>query len=373
MMENYFPETEASNMNSLGHQFNVSSFGESHGSHVGCVIDGCPAGLVLDHEAIQYQVDRRKTNQSSFSTTRHEEDQVEIISGVFESKTTGSPITILIKNKDARSTDYNALKDVYRPNHADFTNEKKYGFRDHRGGGRSSIRITAPLVAAGEIARQLISSQCDMNTSAYVSQIGHVAMNDSCDYSSWDVKQINENEVRCPDTAVANQMKSLIEDVRLSGDTLGGVIICVVQKVPVGLGEPVFGKLQAMLAHAMLSINSVKGFEYGLGFDSASKKGSEYNDPFEQQNDLIRTSTNHSGGIQGGISNGMDIYFRVAFKPISSIQQTQQTINSQGETVQLNIGGRHDVCAVPRAVPIVEAYTNIVLADALLLSKLSTL
>lgn len=360
-------------MNTIGQQFRVTSFGESHGSHVGCVIDGCPAGLSLDLQTIQNQVDRRRTAQATFSTTRKEDDLVEIVSGLVNARTTGSPIAILIKNHDARPHDYDALKDVYRPNHADYTYAVKYGQRDHRGGGRSSVRITAPLVAAGDIARQLIQQERQVNTTAFVSQIGSVALPDRNEWQQLDLTQTDQHAVRCPDMGTAARMQALIDAVQQEGDTLGGIITCVVKGLPAGWGEPVFGKLQAHLARAMLSINSVKGFEYGLGFKSSERRGSEYNDAFEVVDGNIQTKTNFSGGIQGGISNGMDIYFHVAFKPISSIRKSQSTITASGETIELSIPGRHDACAVPRAVPIVEAYTNLVLADAFLLSKLSSL
>lgn len=360
-------------MNTSGRLFRVTSFGESHGSHVGCVIDGCPAGLKIDLNAIQQQVDRRRTAQSSFATTRNEEDRVEVISGLLDATTTGSPITILIKNKDTRSADYDELKDVYRPNHADYTYSVKYGVRDHRGGGRSSVRITAPLVAAGDIARQLLQHSLPIKTTAFVSQIGDIGLQDKNAFDKLDLSQTEQYAVRCPDNETAQRMLDLIETVHQEGDTLGGIITCLVQHVPAGLGEPVFGKLQAELAKAMLSINTVKGFEYGLGFDAATKKGSQHNDGFDMKDGIVRTITNFSGGIQGGISNGMDIYFHVAFKPISSIHKKQSTINTAGDAIELSISGRHDVCAVPRAVPIVEAYTNLVLADAFLTSKLSVL
>ncbi len=360
-------------MNTIGQLFSVTSFGESHGSHVGCVIDGCPAGLLLDQDQIQKQVNRRKANQSAFATARKEEDIIDIISGVFENKTTGTPICILIKNKDLKSEDYDQLKDIYRPNHADYTYAAKYGTRDHRGGGRSSVRITAPLVAAGDIAYQLLQQKTAIQTTAFVSQIGSVALMNRNEYQHLDLLHIDGNELRCPDENTARRMKILIDEVQTEGDTLGGVITCVVKNVPVGLGEPIFSKLHAQLGHAMLSINSVKGFEYGYGFDASAMKGSEYNDIFEMTDGNISTQTNFSGGIQGGISNGMDIFFHVAFKPISSIRKTQQTIDTKGQSVSLNIGGRHDVCAVPRAVPIVEAYANIIVADAILQAKLSTI
>ncbi len=361
-------------MNTIGHLFSVTSFGESHGSHVGCVIDGCPAGLEIDYTCIQKQVDRRRTNQSSFSSARNEDDTIEIISGIFEQRTTGSPIAILIKNKDAKSADYDTLRDLYRPNHADYTYDLKYGFRDHRGGGRSSMRVTAPLVAAGEIANQLLQHHyAGIKITAFVSQIGHVCIKNRHQYGKLNLSAIDQNEVRCPDEQTAAEMMHLIQEVYDAGDTLGGVITCVVQGIPVGFGEPLFSKLQAELGKAMLSINSVKGFEYGYGFDSCGMKGSEYNDVFEMKEGRVSTTTNFSGGIQGGISNGMDIYFHVAFKPISSIQHTQQTIDTTGQQVELRIGGRHDVCAVPRAVPIVEAYTALVLADAFLHLKNSSI
>ena len=360
-------------MNTIGQMFRVTSFGESHGSHVGCVIDGCPAGLLLDLDQMQTQVNRRKSNQSAFATTRHEEDQLEMMSGLVESTTTGAPICILIKNKDVKSADYDLLKDVYRPNHADYTYAAKYGIRDHRGGGRSSVRVTAPLVAAGDIAYQLLRHQTAIQTTAYVSQIGTVALPNRNAYTHLDLLDIDANELRCPDEQVARQMKAHIDAVQAEGDTLGGVITCVIKNVPVGLGEPIFSKLHAQLGHAMLSINSVKGFEYGYGFASCAMKGSEYNDAFVMKDGKVHTHTNFSGGIQGGISNGNDIFFHVAFKPISSIRKTQQTIDTKGQEVSLHIEGRHDVCAVPRAVPIVEAYANIILADAILQAKQSTL
>jgi chorismate synthase len=354
-------------MNSFGSIFKVTSFGESHSAMVGCVVEGVPAGLVLDLEKIQLAVDKRKTNQTNFSSTRNEEDVVEIVSGVFEQKTLGSPICILIKNKDARSQDYDALKQVYRPSHADYTYEQKFGFRDHRGGGRSSFRITAPLVAAGEIAHQFIQHHFSIEVIAYVSQIGTVAIPEN---ESFHWSDIEKNEFRCPYAATALKMQALVEETRVAGDTLGGIISCQIKNMPVGIGEPIFGKLNAQLAQAMMSINTVKGFEFGDGFANAALKGSESNDLFECVDDKMKTKTNHSGGIQGGISNGEDVFFRVAFKPISSIQQPQETLNQAHEKQTININGRHDVCAVPRAVPVVTAYANIVLADLLLHSKI---
>lgn len=360
-------------MNTLGNIFKVHSFGESHGPAVGVVIDGCPAGLELNLEAIQIAVDKRKTRQHSFSSARKEEDTVEILSGVFEGKTIGTPICILIKNKDARSKDYDKLKDVYRPGHADFTTQEKYGHRDFRGGGRSSIRITAPMVAAGDIARQLLVALSKTTLVSFVSQIGTTA---------FDIKNIaeiglSENEKHILSKSDKNivdekfntQVETLIEQVQNEGDTLGGRITSVIEDVPIGLGEPVFGKLQAQLSQALMSINTVKAIEFGEGTKVAEMKGSEHNDEFEKKGEAISTTTNHHGGILGGVSTGERIVFSVYFKPISSIQKEQTTVNEKGEKVTIKIDGRHDVCAVPRAVPIVEAYTNIVLADLILKNR----
>lgn len=357
-------------MNSLGTLFKVSSFGESHGSHVGCVIEGCPAGLSIDFTLIQHAVDKRKTAQNDFSSARKESDMVEIISGIFEGKTLGSPICILIKNEDANSTDYEALKDVFRPGHADASYFQKYTHRDYRGGGRSSIRVTAPLVAAGEIARQLLAHYFNFEIITYVSQIGTVVLTEENElpFTKTDIEQ---SSVKCPDEKVSAAMLEFIEACRLSGDTLGGAITCVMRHIPAGIGEPIFGKLQAQLAHAMLSINTVKAFEYGDGIQSASMKGSEHNDNFIHQDNQIATVSNHHGGILGGISSGMDIRFKSYFKPISSIQQAQSTIDSNLKQTSIEIKGRHDVCAVPRAIPIVEAYAQIVLVDLFLQNKLS--
>lgn len=355
-------------MNKLGQLFSVSSFGESHGSHVGCVIEGCPAGLTLDLQAIQQQVNRRKTNQQNFASARNEDDKVQIISGVFEGVTLGSPIAILIENKDAASADYDNLKQVFRPGHADYTQFLKYGIRDHRGGGRSSIRVTAPLVAAGEIARQLIRHSMPIQIQAYVTQIGNIKAQ-HIEPTTDLTNRIEASEVRCPDQTVAEQMRLEIEEAKASGDTLGGVIQCRISGIQAGLGEPIFGKVQSRLSQAMMSINTVKGIEFGDGFQTAARKGSKNNDSYIVEEGKIKPSSNHHGGILGGITTGCDIEFSIAFKPISSIQQTQYTVNEQGEQIELNIQGRHDVCAVPRAVPIVEAYTAIVLADLWKYSK----
>jgi chorismate synthase len=359
-------------MNTLGQLFKVTSFGESHGSHVGCIVEGCPAGLLLDLEAIQNQINRRKTNQQAFASNRNENDKLQIISGIFEGKTLGSPIALLIKNEDAQSLDYDKLKNVFRPSHADFTNEMKYGFRDWRGGGRSSIRITAPMVAAGEIAKQLLHHFHAIQTIAFVTQIGNIKM-PLHQSEIVNHKMVDASSVRCPNEVTSKEMEMLIEETRIAGDTLGGIVQTQIQNAPIGLGEPIFGKLQAQLAHAMLSINTVKGFEFGAGFENSTIKGSKSNDVFELKNENIITTTNRSGGTQGGISNGELIYFNVAFKPISSIKKTQKTVSIRKEETTINIEGRHDVCAVPRAIPIVEAYANIILIDLLLQNKFSKL
>lgn len=348
-------------MNSIGQLFRLTTFGESHGTAIGGVVDGCPAGLYLDVEAIQKELDRRKPGQSSITTARKESDTVQILSGVFDGKTTGAPIGFMIPNEDQRSKDYSNLKEVYRPSHADFTYDSKYGFRDYRGGGRSSARETANWVVAGAIAKQLLKS---VNIQAFVSSIGEDFVMKP--YKELNFSKIEDNLVRCPDEEVANRMIAAIEQAKVEGDSLGGTITCVAQGVPVGLGEPVFDKLHVRLGQAMLSINAVKGFEYGSGFCGAKMKGSAHNDSFLEGG---KTTSNLSGGIQGGISNGMDVYFRVAFKPTATIMKEQNTINQKGEAVKLQAEGRHDSCVVPRAVPVVEAMTAMVLADFYLLNK----
>ena len=345
--------------NSLGILFKLTTFGESHGKAIGGIIDGCPAGLELDLEAIQLELDRRKPGQSDLTTQRKESDSVEFLSGIFEGTTTGTPIAFTIPNADQRSKDYGNLKDVYRPSHADYAYEVKYGIRDHRGGGRSSARETACRVVAGAIAKQILLKQ-GVEIRSYVSAIGLVDVQKS--HAELDFS-VPENEVRCPDSEAATAMRSAIEEARDEGETLGGVITGVALNVPAGLGEPVFDKLHAELGKAMLGINAVKGFEIGSGFAAAKMKGSEHNDTFELVDGKPTTTTNFSGGIQGGISNGMDIVFRVAFKPVASISKKQQTITKDGEETELEIKGRHDPCVVPRAVPIVEAMTALVLAD----------
>jgi chorismate synthase len=353
--------------NTLGKYFTVTSFGESHGSHVGCVIDGVPSNIKIDLKAIQHQVNRRKP-ANNFATDRKEEDTIEIISGLFNGRTTGAPICIIIKNQNTKSTDYNNLKSVFRPNHADYTYEAKYDNRDYNGGGRSSIRITAPMVAAGSIAEQIIGKlHKQIKTTAYVKAIGNVSLESSTAHFNKTRKQIDETNTRIPNKKISAEAESLLTVCKKSGDTLGGVITGVIQYLPVGIGEPIYQKLQAQLGHAMLSINTVKGFEYGTGFESSRQYGSQHNDAFTiNKKKQILTTTNNSGGIQGGISNGMPIYFNVAFKPISSIATKQQTVNTFKQSTEIIVKGRHDVCAVPRAVPIVEAYTSIILLDLIL-------
>lgn len=354
--------------NSFGLLFRLTSFGESHGAAIGGVIDGCPPGIVIDPEFIRSEMQRRKPGQSHIVTQRKEEDEVEFLSGIYEGKSTGAPIGFVIRNSDQRSKDYDALKEVYRPSHADFTYDAKYGFRDHRGGGRSSARETAARVVAGAIAK-LFLAQNGISVTAYVSQVGEISLEKP--YTELDLSMTESNIVRCPDLLKANEMIALIESVRKQGDTVGGIVSCVAKGVPAGLGEPVFDKLHADLGKAMLSINAVKGFEFGSGFEGASMRGSEHNDPFVPGTGKrkIITSSNRSGGIQGGISNGEDIYFNVAFKPVATIIQKQRTVNVKGQPVEMMGRGRHDPCVLPRAVPIVEAMCALVLADHLLRQK----
>lgn len=345
---------------SFGKIFSITTFGESHGKAIGVIVDGCPAGLEVDDAFIQSELDRRKPGQSKITTQRKEPDTFEIQSGIFEGKTTGTPISIVIHNKDQKSKDYSHLATTYRPSHADYTYQVKYGHRDHRGGGRSSARETAARVAAGAIAKLLLK-KIGVNITAYVSQVGNVAL--ETPYDQLDLSQAETNIVRCPDEKVANEMIDLIDDTRKERDTIGGVVTGVITGTPTGLGEPVFDKLHAGLGAAMLGINAVKGFEYGSGFDGVKMKGSEHNDIFVGDNGHITTATNHSGGIQGGISNGADIYFNVAFKPVATIMQDQPTMNEAGEETTVSGRGRHDPCVVPRAVPIVEAMAALVIAD----------
>lgn len=347
--------------NIYGTLFRLTTYGESHGPAIGGVIDGCPAGIALDFEAIQRDLNRRKPGQSAIVTQRKEPDEVSFYSGIFEGKTTGTPIGFAIHNTNQKSHDYSHIKDSYRPSHADYVYDEKYGIRDYRGGGRSSARETASRVVAGAIAKQFLAP---ISIQAYVSSVGTLTMNTPP--SQVDFSTIEENPVRCPDPKMAEEMEAYIKQIRKEGDTVGGIITCVIKNVPVGLGEPAFDKLHAELGKAMLSINAVKGFEYGSGFEGTQMKGSEHNDLFNTDG---TTQTNRSGGIQGGISNGMDIYFNVAFKPVATIMQHQETINSKGEKVDMQGKGRHDPCVVPRAVPIVEAMTALVLADFSLLKR----
>lgn len=359
--------------NSFGTIFRLTTFGESHGDAMGGVIDGCPAGLEIDLDFIQSELDRRKPGQSGIVTQRKEDDEVTFLSGIFEGKTTGTPIGFIIQNKNQKVQDYKHVEDIYRPSHADFVYDKKYGRRDYRGGGRSSARETVCRVAGGAIAKLLLKKS-GIQIYAFTSQVGEISITKN--YSELDLTTTDSNAVRCPDTVVAEKMIQKIEVVRAAGDTIGGVITCVAKNVPAGLGEPVFDKLHADLGKAMLSINAVKGFEIGSGFEGTMMLGSEHNDRLasgsSSKKNIVFTS-NFSGGIQGGISNGADIYFRVAFKPVSTIMQSQTTVNSQGEEVEFTGKGRHDPCVLPRAVPVVEAMTALVLADHLLRNKTSVI
>jgi len=348
-------------MNTFGNIFRLTSFGESHGEAVGGVIDGCPPGVAVDIDFIQNELDRRKPGQSLLTTSRKEADKVEFLSGIYEGQTTGTPIGFIVRNTNSHSSDYNNLRDVYRPSHADFTYQQKYGIRDHRGGGRSSARETIARVVAGALAKLILKTK-GIEIIAYTSQVGPIRLDKS--YKELDLSKIESNPVRCPNMEKAEEMIELIKTVKSEGDTVGGVITCVCRGVPAGLGEPVFGKLQAALGNAMLSINAVKGFEYGMGFEGVQYKGSEMNDVFYRKPDgETGASTNHSGGIQGGISNGEDIYFRVAFKPVATLLKEQQTVDKDGNEVLLKVGGRHDPCVLPRAVPIVESMAAMVILD----------
>lgn len=351
--------------NTFGEVFRVTTFGESHGLGIGLIIDGCPAGLDLDLTFIQHELDRRKPGQSKIVTQRKEDESFVIQSGVFEGKTTGTPISIFIPNTDQKSKDYSHISSIYRPSHADFTYQAKYGVRDYAGGGRSSARETAARVAAGSIAKMILNG-IGVKINAFVSQVGHVKLDES---ETLDLTQTEENMVRCPHPQTAQQMIDLIMDVKKSGDTIGGMVSCVIEGCPVGLGTPVFDKLHADLGKAMLSINAVKGFEYGSGFRCITMLGSEHNDIFINQDGNIKTKTNNSGGIQGGISNGMPINFNVAFKPVATIVQGQDTVDTMGKDALAEGKGRHDPCVVPRAVPIVEAMAALVLVDHFLRNK----
>ena len=349
--------------NTFGSAFKLTTFGESHGEALGGIIDGCPAGITIDFEAIIKDMQRRKPGESAIVTQRKEEDEVQFLSGLFEGKTTGTPIGFVIPNTNQKSHDYSEIKDTYRPSHADYVYEKKYGLRDYRGGGRSSARETASRVVAGAIAKQVISS---IKINAFVSSVGEIELNTP--YQELDFSKIESNAVRCPDIAMAQKMEDYIKEIKKQGDTVGGTITCVIQNVPIGLGEPVFDKLHAALGKAMLSINAVKGFEFGSGFEGAKMKGSKHNDLFNEDG---TTKTNLSGGIQGGISNGMDIYFKIAFKPVATLIQKQAVLTNAGEIIELQGKGRHDPCVVPRAVPIVEAMAALVITDYFLLQKIN--
>ena len=356
--------------NTFGHRFTLTTFGESHGAAIGGVVDGMPAGVDIDMAFIQNELNRRRPGQSKITTARKEADQVELLSGVFEGKSTGCPIGFIVRNENQHSQDYDNMRNVFRPSHADYTYHSKYGIRDHRGGGRSSARITISRVVAGALAKLALRQQ-GITIQAYTSQVGQIALDR--DYHCYDLSLTETNAVRCPDLAKAAEMEQLIGEVKAEGDTIGGVITCVIQGCPVGLGEPEFGKLHAELGAAMLGINAVKGFEYGDGFDFATKRGTEVNDRFvgKGQGQAIRTATNHSGGIQGGISNGEDIYFRVAFKPVATLLQPQETVDLEGQPTVLTARGRHDPCVLPRAVPVVEAMAAIVILDCFLSTNMA--
>ena len=353
--------------NSFGKVFKISTFGESHGKAIGVIIDGCPAGININEEIIQKDLERRKPGQSKITTQRKEDDKVQVLSGLFNGKSTGAPISLLIYNKDQKSSDYNHISTSFRPSHADYTYHKKYGTRDYRGGGRSSARETANWVAAGSIAKQILS-KTKIKISAYVSQVGSLKLKKN--YKLLDLNKTENNIVRCPDIEYSKKFIEIIDDARKNLDTIGGVITCVIEGCPVGIGEPIFGKLHAELGRAMLSINAVKGFEYGSGFKGVEMFGSEHNDEFEVKKNKIFTKSNYSGGIQGGISNGQDIYFNVAFKPVSTIMKDQKSINDKNKKITIKGKGRHDPCVVPRAVPIVESMAANVLVDLYLQSKI---
>jgi chorismate synthase len=352
--------------NSYGTLFSITTFGESHGVAVGVILDGCPAGIDIDIDFIQQELDRRKPGQSKITTQRQEGDRVEILAGVFEGKSTGVPIAMMVRNEDQRSKDYSHIADKFRPSHADYTYHTKYGTRDYRGGGRSSARETLARVAAGAIAKMVLK-KIGVTVQAYVSQAGPIKLDKP--YTELDLSKTEDNIIRCPDPVIAEKMIDFIDETRKNRDTIGGVVTCVIQGCPPGLGEPAFDKLHAELGKAMLSINAVKGFEYGSGFDGVTMYGSQHNDAFYMEGDRVRTKTNHSGGIQGGISNGEDIYFRVAFKPVATLMMDQDSINDKGEETTVSGKGRHDPCVVPRAVPIVEGMAALVIADFYLRNK----
>ena len=357
-------------MNSFGRIFRLTTFGESHGEAIGGVIDGMPAGIDIDLDFIQSELNRRRPGQSQLTTSRQEADKVELLSGVFEGKSTGCPIGFIVRNTNQHSNDYDNMRSLFRPSHADYTYQTKYGIRDHRGGGRSSARITISRCVGGALAK-LVLRQKGISVQAYTSQVGNIALDR--DYQRYDLSLTDMNPVRCPDPEKAAQMEDLILKVKGEGDTIGGIITCVIKGCPAGLGEPEFGKLHAALGQAMLSINAVKGFEYGEGFEGVTARGSEQNDIFRSENGRITTVTNHSGGIQGGISNGQDIYFRVAFKPVATLLQEQETVDKDGNPTTLTAKGRHDPCVLPRAVPVVESMAAMVILDNILLKNSANL
>ena len=357
--------------NTFGTLFTLTTFGESHGEAVGGVVDGMPAGVRIDMDFIQHELDRRRPGQSSITTSRKESDRVELLSGVFEGVTTGCPIGFIVRNQNQHSQDYENLRTLFRPSHADFTYYNKYGTRDHRGGGRSSARITISRVVGGALAK-LVLQQLGISVTAYTSQVGPIAIDK--DYRHYDLAMAEQNAVRCPDPEKAKEMEALIQEVKAEGDTIGGIITCVVKGCPAGLGEPEFGKLHAALGHAMLSINAVKGFEYGEGFAGVTQRGSEQNDVFlasQHPTHAVTTATNHSGGIQGGITNGQDIYMRIAFKPVATLLREQQTVDVEGNPTTFTAKGRHDPCVLPRAVPVVEAMAAMTILDYYLCYKTS--
>ncbi|WP_455127422.1 chorismate synthase [Prevotella veroralis] len=358
-------------MNTFGKLFTLTTFGESHGVAVGGVVDGMPPGIPINIDFIQHEMARRRPGQSRITTDRKELDQVELLSGVFEGKSTGTPIGFIVRNRNQQSKDYDSIANLFRPSHADYTYYNKYGIRDYRGGGRASARITLSRVVAGALAK-LVLKQKGISITAYTSQVGNITLDK--DYQKYDFSLIESNPVRCPEPKKAKEMEALIAEMKREGDTIGGVITCVIKGCPIGLGEPEFDKLHAQLGAAMLSINAAKGFEYGEGFASTSYRGSQQNDVFipssdKQQTHGIKAKTNHSGGIQGGISNGEDIYFRVAFKPVATLLMEQETVNKEGEATKIDVHGRHDPCVLPRAVPIVEAMAAMTILDALLVDN----
>lgn len=357
-------------MNEFGIIYRLTSFGESHGAAVGGVVDGMPAGITIDVDEVQRQLNRRRPGQSAIVTQRNEKDRVRFLSGIFEGVTTGTPIGFVVENEDHHSNDYSNIRDVFRPSHADYTYTSKYGIRDYRGGGRSSARETIARVVAGALAMQALG-QIGVTVTAYTSQVGNIALDN--DYRHYDLSNIESNDVRCPDADAAARMHELIRQVQADGDTIGGTVTCVVKGVPVGLGEPVFDKLHARLAYAMMSINAAKGFDYGMGFDGVGNRGSQMNDAFICTDGHISTTTNRSGGIQGGISNGEDIYFRVAFKPVATLLRDVETIDKDGRATTLHARGRHDPCVLPRAVPIVEAMAAMTIFDMYLLNRTARL